>query len=99
MSKLHQSIGPGGGGLQLRKVFVQRRAFWTPGEGHVSGRHYATSLKRIRSRVRRKAEDLRAACTSLTRYAPHGGVPRHSALTSSLFAYAWIVLFLLLFIV
>lgn len=31
MSKLHQSIGPGGGGLQLRKVFVQRRPLWTVG--------------------------------------------------------------------
>lgn len=53
MSKLHQSIGPGGGGLHLRKVFVQRRPLWTVGgggeEAQVSGRHYATSLNHIRS--------------------------------------------------
>lgn len=59
----------GGGGLQLRKVFVQRRG----GEAQVSGRHYATSLNHIRSWARRKAEDLRAARTSLTRYAHHAG--------------------------
>lgn len=80
MSKLHQSIGPRDGGRQLRKVFVQHGAFCTAAEGHVSGRHYTTSLNCIRSRARRNAEDLRAARTSLTRYAHHDGAPHHSTL-------------------
>lgn len=73
----------GWGGLQLCKVFVQCRVFWMVGVGHVSRRHYATSLNHLRSWAQTTSEDLRVARTSLTRYVHQrraGGIllwPRH----------------------